>query len=126
MSGLGEGPQQIGVHPLLLGTEDEVLTEGVTNGRGDRAPVTREVRGGAVGARLRARCWLAQQSARIRSGSSGALHQHLMVRQMDLHVHLLSARVGSVMKTYSRQIGELFERERNDRAPRRGSYTVAS
>jgi hypothetical protein len=50
----------------------------------------------------------AQQSAMIRGGV-GAQLRHLTVRRVDLHVHLLSARVGIVMKTYWRPNGECFE-----------------
>jgi hypothetical protein len=54
----------------------------------------------------------------IRCGSGGAQHGHLTVRRMGIHVHLLSARVGAVMKTYLYENGETFERERNEPAPR--------
>lgn len=71
--------------------------------------------GRAVGERPRARCRSAQQSGDVRSGG-GTLHRLLTVRQVNLHVHLLIARFGSIMKTYRHRNGERFERERNDRA----------
>jgi hypothetical protein len=71
----------------------------------------------------RARCGSGQQSVSIRGGGGGggAQHRHLTVRQVDLHAHLLRARVGNIMKTYRRQIGEHFEPERNERAVPRSS-----
>jgi hypothetical protein len=57
----------------------------------------------------------AQQSAMIRGGV-GAQLRHLTVRRVDVHVHLLSARVGIDMKTYWRRNGENFQQERNERA----------
>jgi hypothetical protein len=48
----------------------------------------------------------------------GAQHRLLTVRPVDLHAHLLSARVEVVMETYRRRIGEQFNRERNECAPR--------
>lgn len=50
MSGPGEGPQQIGVHPMLLGTREQVLTGGVTKGATSRRRWP-EGRSRAVGAR---------------------------------------------------------------------------
>jgi hypothetical protein len=49
---------------------------------------------------------LAQQSAIFRGGV-GAQLRHLTTR-MVFHVHLLSARVGAVMKTYWRPNDETF------------------
>ncbi len=115
------GPVTIRGASVLLGDGEEVL-KGCDNGRGDAATRRRgaggpKARGGAVGGRPRARCWLAQQSAIIRGGAVGAQHRHLSLRRLDLHVHLLSARVEVVMETYRRKNGERFEPERNERAP---------
>jgi hypothetical protein len=41
-------------------------------------------------------------------GGVGAHLLHLTVRPMGLHVHLLSARFGMVIKTYGRLNGEGF------------------
>jgi len=49
-------------------------------------------------------------------GGVGAQIQHQTVGRVDVHVHLLSARVGIDMKTYRRLNGESFEPERNERA----------
>jgi hypothetical protein len=48
-------------------------------------------------------------------GGVGAQLQHLTAR-MDLHVHLLSARVGIDMKTYWRPNDEALGQERNEHA----------
>jgi hypothetical protein len=88
------------------------------SGRGAAAPsAPKSVKRRPYGARPCARCWSARQSA-ITRGGAGAQHRHLTVRRTDLHVHLLSARVGVVIKTYRRHNGERFEEKRNERAPR--------
>jgi hypothetical protein len=51
-------------------------------------------------------------------GGVGAQLRHLMVHRMDLHVHLLSARFGTAIRTYWRANGEGFEKERNECASR--------
>jgi hypothetical protein len=71
-------------------------------------------RGSAVTLRCRARCWLSSSERDIRGGV-GAQLQHLTAR-MVFHVHLLSARVGVVMKTYWRPNDETFGQERNEPA----------
>jgi hypothetical protein len=93
----------------------------VTTGYGESAPVCRKGEAAPLAVAPGARWWSAQQSAITRSGR-GAQHRHLAVRREDVHVHLLSARVGSTMKTRCRRNGESFERERNKRAP----YSVSN
>jgi hypothetical protein len=92
------------------------IDEGCHNGRDGAARQWPEGVGGAMGARLGARCGSAQQSA-VTRGTSGAQHRLVTVRRVDLHVHLLSARVGFIMKTYRHENGECFERKRNESAP---------
>jgi len=101
------------VHLCSFGTEK--IDGGSDSGRGDVSPQPGRV-GGAVGAStIELDAGSAQQSAMIRGGV-GAQIRHLMVSRVDVHVHLLSARVGVVMKTYWRLNGESFKLERNERA----------
>jgi hypothetical protein len=60
---------------------------------------------------------LVQQSRMIRGGA-GARLRDLAIRPIDLHVHLLGARVEVVMKAHRRRNGEGLRRERNDYARR--------
>jgi hypothetical protein len=101
MSRFGESAEKVGVHLCSLGTE---LKCGRTKWGHGAAKQRREAagcQGRRSARRCRTRCWLAQQSAMIRGGV-GAHLQHLTVRPMVLHVHLLSARFGIVIETYWR------------------------
>jgi hypothetical protein len=117
MSRPREGAQHFGMHWCSL-RRKQVWKRVVTMVAAMPSQAYRSNLGG-LGARPQPRCRSVQQGA-IARGSRGAQQdQHQTVRRVSLlHVHLLSARVGDVIKTYRRQNGEDFERERNERARR--------
>ena len=101
-----QGPARVrGAFWSSLRTKDEVLMGVVTRALTAAGPTPSTCGGGAAGARLRARCWLAQQSV-ITRGSGGAQHRQLILRRLLLHVHLPQRSREVVMKTYRRQNGE--------------------
>jgi hypothetical protein len=93
------------------------MDRGCDNGRGDAAPVAR--RREAAPSAL-ARELDAGQPSRARLPAAAAAHS-IGIRRFVEWIFMCTSSVlavGIVMRTYRRQNGERFERQRNERAPR--------